>query len=105
VEAIFRDPRDPYTQGLLASIPRLGRRMELLTVIPGTVPNPIRWPGGCRFHTRCPHAWELCRREAPPLFRAGTGDVVAQASGAGTSAPTHDVRCWLETHPERRASP
>ena len=87
VEAIFRDPRDPYTQGLLSSIPRLGQRSERLAVIPGTVPSPARWPTGCRFHPRCPFAWELCVREPPPLFQP---------------APDHDVRCWLERHPERR---
>jgi len=86
VETIFRDPRDPYTQGLLSSIPRLGHRRERLAVIPGTVPGPVRWPLGCRFHTRCPFAWELCLREAP-LFDA---------------APDHCVRCWLERHPQRR---
>ncbi len=87
VETIFCDPRDPYTQGLLSSIPRLGRRSERLAVIPGTVPSPARWPAGCRFHTRCPFGWELCMREAPPLFQP---------------AADHDVRCWLEKHPERR---
>ncbi|HEX9107300.1 MAG TPA: ABC transporter ATP-binding protein [Longimicrobiales bacterium] len=87
VETIFRDPRDPYTQGLLSSIPRLGHRLERLAVIPGTVPSPVAWPVGCRFHTRCPFAWELCVREAPPLFESGAD---------------HRVRCWLEEHPQRR---
>ncbi len=85
--AIFGDPRDPYTQGLLSSIPRLGEHAEKLAVIPGTVPSPARWPAGCRFHTRCPFAWDLCLREAPPFFHP---------------AEEHDVRCWLEKHPERR---
>jgi oligopeptide/dipeptide ABC transporter ATP-binding protein len=88
VETIFADPRHPYTQGLLQSIPRLGQKLERLAVIPGTVPNPINWPIGCRFHTRCPYAWDLCVREHPPLFEP---------------VPGHLDRCWLEKNPERRA--
>ncbi|MBX6362515.1 MAG: ABC transporter ATP-binding protein [Gemmatimonadetes bacterium] len=89
VEQVFREPRHPYTQGLMASIPRLGQETERLAVIPGIVPSPTAWPTGCRFHTRCPYGWELCVREHPPLFPIG-GD--------------RGARCWLETHPERRAA-
>jgi oligopeptide/dipeptide ABC transporter ATP-binding protein len=88
VTDIFRDPRHPYTQGLLQAVPRLGRRKDRLAVIPGIVPNATAWPVGCRFHTRCPYGWDLCVREHPPLFEAGPG---------------HTSRCWLEEHPERRA--
>ena len=88
VADIFRDPRHPYTQGLMQAMPRLGRRKERLAVIPGIVPSATAWPVGCRFHTRCPYAWDLCIREAPSLFEAGPG---------------HSSRCWLEHHPERRA--
>jgi peptide/nickel transport system ATP-binding protein len=87
VADIFRDPRHPYTQGLLQAIPRLGQKTDRLAVIPGVVPNATAWPVGCRFHTRCPYGWELCVREAPELFDAGPG---------------HRSRCWLEKHPERR---
>jgi ABC-type dipeptide/oligopeptide/nickel transport system ATPase component len=52
VEQIFRDPRHPYTEGLLEAVPRLGRRLDRLAVIPGTVPSPMAWPAGCRFHPR-----------------------------------------------------
>ncbi|MDR0786696.1 MAG: ABC transporter ATP-binding protein [Gemmatimonadota bacterium] len=88
VDDVFRDPRNPYTEGLLRSIPRLGRRTERLAVIPGVVPNPLDWPSGCRFYARCPYAWEKCLREEPPLADLG--------SGRGN-------KCWLEEFPERRA--
>ncbi len=87
VDEIFHDPRHPYTQGLLGSIPTVDRRVGRLTVIPGLVPSPTDWPTGCRFAARCPHAWDLCTVEPPPLF-----DV----------APERRDRCWLEEHPERR---
>src|SRR5690606_26341778 len=89
VEQIFRDPRHPYTEGLLAAIPRLGEPVERLRVIPGNVPGPTAWPQACRFHPRCPYGWDLCVNAAPDLFDAGEG----QRS-----------RCWLEKHPERRAA-
>ncbi|NIS01939.1 MAG: ABC transporter ATP-binding protein, partial [Gemmatimonadetes bacterium] len=55
VEEIFGDPRHPYTEGLLRSLPRMARKGGgRLAVIPGSVPSPRRWPSGCRFHTRCP---------------------------------------------------
>src|SRR5690606_25133020 len=77
----------PYTEGLLAAIPRLGRPVERLAVIPGTVPSPIAWPVACRFHPRCPYGWDLCVNAMPELFEAG---------------PAHRSRCWLEPHPDRR---
>jgi peptide/nickel transport system ATP-binding protein/oligopeptide transport system ATP-binding protein len=99
VRAIFGNPRDPYTLGLLSSIPRLGHRAERLAVIPGTVPSPVEWPEGCRFHTRCPYAWDLCVREEPPLFDIPAGD---GAPSAASPSSSHRARCWLERHPERR---
>ncbi len=84
VEAIFHDPHDPYTQGLLASIPRLGRHTERLAVIPGTVPSATAWPEGCRFHPRCPFAWDLCVRQPPPLFEVPfTAEATTPRSGGG----------------------
>jgi peptide/nickel transport system ATP-binding protein len=90
VAELFRDPRHPYTQGLLEALPRLGRRQERLAVIPGAVPAPVAWPAGCRFHPRCPHAWDRCAAEEPDLFTAASG---------------HEDRCWLEPFPARRSSP
>ncbi len=82
VDEIFADPRHPYTQGLLASLPELGGRDRELHPIPGVVPSPVSWPGACRFKERCPFAWERCHREMPGLLTVG--------GEAGRSA-----RCWL----------
>ncbi|HSA54295.1 MAG TPA: ABC transporter ATP-binding protein [Gemmatimonadaceae bacterium] len=68
VRELFANPRHPYTQGLLAAMPRLGQSRARLVVIPGTVPPPTAWPSGCRFRDRCPHAWDRCATEAPPLY-------------------------------------
>jgi peptide/nickel transport system ATP-binding protein len=57
--------RHPYTQGLLRSIPSLGRRGERLVEIPGTVPSPDEWPAGCRFSSRCPRVVEICSQRVP----------------------------------------
>jgi oligopeptide/dipeptide ABC transporter ATP-binding protein len=89
VESVFADPRHPYTQGLLRAIPRLDAPAERLTVIPGQVPSATGWPSGCRFHPRCPYAWDLTEREEPELFEVKA---------------THRSRCWLERYPERRAA-
>ncbi len=86
VEDIFRQPAHPYTQGLLAAVPRPDRTGGDLAVIPGTVPPPTHWPTGCRFRERCPYAWEQCR-EMPDLLRASERQY---------------ARCWLVEHPERR---
>jgi oligopeptide/dipeptide ABC transporter ATP-binding protein len=65
VDDIFRHPTHPYTRGLLASLPALGR--ERLTPIPGAPPNMLRPPSGCAFRPRCPFAQEICAGEIPPL--------------------------------------
>jgi oligopeptide/dipeptide ABC transporter ATP-binding protein len=65
VRALFRTPLHPYTQGLLRSIPRNVRRQETLQGIPGSIPNLVSPPAGCRFHPRCPRAMEICRQTAP----------------------------------------
>ncbi|MGD0017830.1 MAG: ABC transporter ATP-binding protein [Candidatus Limnocylindrales bacterium] len=67
VEAVLLDPRHPYTQGLLNSIPGLHKRGHQLDVIKGVVPNPFRMPPGCKFQPRCPYAWELCKQSEPNL--------------------------------------
>jgi oligopeptide/dipeptide ABC transporter ATP-binding protein len=85
---LFAQPRHPYTEGLMASIPRLDRPRERLHSIPGSVPAATAWPAGCRFHPRCPFAWEKCRTEEPPLL--------------DTEVAGHAARCWLVTEPARR---
>ena len=65
-DALFDNPRHPYTQGLMRSIPDLDSDQTRLDIIPGSVPDARRMPQGCRFHARCPHADDHCRREEPP---------------------------------------
>ncbi len=67
-DAIYRDPRHPYTRALISAIPRPDpafRKQRI--VLPGDVPSPIHPPSGCPFHPRCPHATERCRIEVPLL--------------------------------------
>jgi oligopeptide/dipeptide ABC transporter ATP-binding protein len=84
---LFANPQNPYTEGLLRSIPKMGGTEERLAVIPGVVPSPTEWPSGCRFHARCPYGWEKTEREEPPLFEL---------------APGRKTKCWLAEFPERR---
>ncbi len=79
VDDLFRRPRHPYTAGLLASSPRLGRRRPVLPTIPGMVPSPDQRGSGCYFADRCPRVTAHCRTETPPLVAGGPG---------------HDVACW-----------
>jgi oligopeptide transport system ATP-binding protein len=67
VEQIYYDPKHPYTQGLLKSVPRLDQAEERdLEAIPGNPPNPLALPGGCKFRDRCPQAFDACN-EKPPM--------------------------------------
>jgi oligopeptide/dipeptide ABC transporter ATP-binding protein len=70
-EALFRKPFHPYTEGLLASIPRLEGPIERLDAIPGQVPQPEAMPQGCRFAPRCRYAEDACRAASPPLAARG----------------------------------
>ncbi|RME05225.1 MAG: ABC transporter ATP-binding protein [Planctomycetota bacterium] len=72
VETIFLRPRHPYTMGLFRSLPKLGEQKEVLDEIPGVVPNPLDFPQGCKFRTRCPFAVEKCFVE-PSLEKVGEG--------------------------------
>jgi peptide/nickel transport system ATP-binding protein len=90
VKTLFAEAHHPYTEGLLAAMPRLGEVRERLRTIPGAVPPPTRWPSGCRFHDRCPYAWERCSAEHPPLYQIGSA---------------HVSRCHLAEEPEHRAHP
>jgi oligopeptide/dipeptide ABC transporter ATP-binding protein len=77
---IYERPHHPYTQGLLASIPRIGDERKRLEVIRGVVPNPLNLPSGCMFKRRCPMAMPVC--DSVPPVRQLEGD--------------HISRCWLE---------
>jgi len=70
---IFHDPRHPYTQGLLASLPNRAKRGARLHSIPGTVPDPAYKPGGCPFHPRCNLAIETCQSRFPEMCDYGNG--------------------------------
>jgi oligopeptide/dipeptide ABC transporter ATP-binding protein len=83
VRSIFVNPRHPYTQGLLNSIPRVDRedtKKERLEAIPGLVPSLLDLPEGCKFLERCKYAFHPCTGEEPPLRENDSG---------------HFVRCWL----------
>jgi len=70
---LFKNPKHPYTVGLLNSIPDLRDSKEKLDAIPGVVPSPGSFPPGCRFQDRCPLVIERCRREEPPLEEHAPG--------------------------------
>ena len=75
---IYRNPRHPYTQALIAAVPRLHSGDKRMRFIPGTPPSLLDPPAGCRFYNRCPHAMDACNKD-PPEFKTDSGY----------------VRCWL----------
>ncbi|MBO8165750.1 MAG: peptide ABC transporter ATP-binding protein [Thermotogae bacterium] len=79
VVTLFKDPKHPYTWGLMNAIPRLDEDKDVLYNIPGVVPDPLDFPKGCRFNTRCPLATDKCRTEEPPLVEI---------------EPGHKAACW-----------
>jgi len=94
VNSLFDEPLHPYTQGLIGSIPVLGEIKEKLDVIPGSVPNLINLPPGCRFAPRCQarvkHALNICAEVKPELEEIKSG---------------HYVRCWLYQSAEGHIPP
>jgi oligopeptide/dipeptide ABC transporter ATP-binding protein len=75
---LFKNPKHPYTQGLLVSIPRLETpRKTKLNIIEGMVPSLYELPSGCRFRNRCPYAMEICASELPPLNKVGEDHLAA----------------------------
>ncbi|MFP3207431.1 MAG: ABC transporter ATP-binding protein [Caldivirga sp.] len=75
-DLVYTDPKHPYTQGLMTSVPTL-REDKKLSFIPGEVPSLINPPSGCRFHPRCPYVMDICRREDPPMIDLKDGRKVA----------------------------
>jgi peptide/nickel transport system ATP-binding protein len=73
---LFERPRHPYTEALLAAVPRLDMR-KTLRVIPGNIPNLIEPPSGCRFHPRCDYAKQICKEDVPVLEEIEPGHFVA----------------------------
>jgi len=85
VKKLFKDPRHPYTRGLLNSIPVIGRKAETgrrLQEIPGMVPSPLDMPPGCRFYPRCEKSMDMCCSQEPPMVRL---------------SENRRVSCWLES--------
>ncbi|WP_442596306.1 ABC transporter ATP-binding protein [Neobacillus sp. D3-1R] len=82
IYTIFENPKHPYTEGLLKSMPSAEKRVGKLYAIDGVVPNPLNLPAGCRFADRCEYATSLCHQEMPQIQTLGEGEV---------------VRCWKYT--------
>ena len=76
-EALFERPNHPYTQLLLAEVPRLDQRKRHFAPITGEIPSPLDPPPGCHFHPRCPHAFARCREERPVLKQVAPGQRAA----------------------------
>ena len=76
VEEFFENTVHPYSQGLIAAIPRLDENVKRLNVIPGMMPDPMDLPSGCKFHTRCPYATELCKTCVPSMREVSPGHAV-----------------------------
>jgi peptide/nickel transport system ATP-binding protein len=69
IETVFGEMRNPYTKGLMNSLPRIEEKTSRLNAIPGQVPDPMNLPVGCKFHPRCYHMIEECKKEEPALFQ------------------------------------
>jgi len=77
---LFASPKHPYTQGLIASVPKIGDHKEILDSINGQVPSPQNMPNGCKFAPRCNQAMSVCHEESPPTVNIST---------------TRQCSCWL----------
>ena len=75
---IYKNPRHPYTQALIAAVPKLRSNEKKIHFVKGSPPSLLNPPSGCRFYARCPHAMDVCKKD-PPEFQTDTGY----------------VRCWL----------
>jgi len=98
-KSLFDNPLHPYTQGLLQSLPRLGFTGKRLYTIPGTVPEPLRFPAGCKFHPRCPIGCndKRCQTVEPQLRRLD--------NGGGACPSDRRVACWFAPGYERPDDP
>ena len=94
VQLLFDEPLHPYTQGLIGSIPVLGEIKDKLDVIPGSVPNLLNLPPGCRFAPRCQarfkYSLTICTEEKPELEEVKSG---------------HYIRCWLYQNADGHTAP
>ena len=102
-DALFGEPLHPYTHGLFRSLPRLGERTARLETIPGSVPDPLRFPSGCKFHPRCPLTQQRTEeaRESETVTIDSDGQRVRVLKRCATQEPTlreitpqHWCACW-----------
>jgi len=84
VEELFDHPQHPYTEGLFRSVPKLGRASERLVTIPGAVPNPARFPSGCKFHPRCPRTRDAAEGKLGDLVQLNHPSAAAPLQGDTT---------------------
>jgi oligopeptide/dipeptide ABC transporter ATP-binding protein len=117
-QEVFHRPLHPYTHGLIHCVPNIRLEQEKLATMGGNPPDLVAPPSGCRFHPRCPHVLDLCRRQEPPFapprgsarFRGvnapASAEAPADGPGAGASRPgaggsssppaaDRRVACWL----------
>jgi len=73
VKTLYADPKHPYTWGLMHSIPHIEKDLDRLEAIPGNVPNPLDFPDGCKYNTRCPFATDKCRVDEPDIEEVEEG--------------------------------
>ncbi|CAA9540142.1 MAG: Oligopeptide transport ATP-binding protein OppD [uncultured Thermomicrobiales bacterium] len=74
IRSVLKTPLHPYADGLMKAIPSIGGKRERIEGISGSTPSPLAWPTGCRFHNRCPHAFEPCPTIPPVLAHLATGE-------------------------------
>jgi peptide/nickel transport system ATP-binding protein len=100
VDAIFSQPRHPYTWGLMGSLPRLDVAVERLEQIPGQPPSLLRPPSGCRFHPRCRYAMSKCISDVPPLEPLEYDPRHSQACHLDESTKAREAAALLTTFTE-----
>lgn len=83
IDDLYENPKHPYTQGLIKSIPRIGNKRQRLDTIQGMVPSPFEFPKGCRFNPRCDAAMDICKEKEPPEVEVGE---------------RHSAKCWLHVN-------
>jgi peptide/nickel transport system ATP-binding protein len=92
--SIFTAPKHPYTEALLTAVPHLGLKQGKLEMIPGSIPNLIDVPSGCRFHPRCKYAVRACAQELPDALEVEKGHFSAclrvQAGEISLKAPASE---------------
>jgi peptide/nickel transport system ATP-binding protein len=103
VDAIFAQPRHPYTWGLMGSLPRLDASVERLEQIPGQPPSLLRPPSGCRFNPRCRYAMARCISEVPRLERLEYDNRHEQACFLDESTKAREAAALLTTFSEAKA--